>query len=189
MKTKTLYVIIFLIIYACSVNKNNSIPVQDEIELSLKNFSEIKKDEIIKKSKDISLGYFWGIGEGIYPTFANHKFEIPKSYQRPENNFILKVDYFFTKEDQTKFMMYEWNESEKIETSNNQFNSKFEEIKNYITKNIGKPNYEKYEDLNKSDEQTVRDEIKWKTQNLNTYLFRFKGKGGFNQIRLAIYND
>jgi len=189
MKSKLLFILSLFIFYACSVNKNSAIPVQSEIDLSLKNFAEIKKEEINKKSKDISLGYFWGIGEGIYPTFANHKFEIPKSYQRPENNFILNVDYFFTEDNQTKFKMYEWNDSEKKETLNNQFSSKFEDIKNYITKNIGKPNSELYEDLEKSDEQTVRDEIKWKSQNLNAYLFRFKGKGGFNQIRLAIYND
>jgi len=189
MKSRILYVFILLISYSCSVNKYSNVPVQDEIDLSFKRFTEIKKEEIDKKSKDITLGYFWGIGEDIYPTFEKHTFEIPKSYQRNENNFILKVDYFFTKDDQTKFKFYEWNENEKIEVSNSLFNEKFNEIKKYITEKLGKPYLEVYEDLEKSKEETVRDNIKWQSQNLNAYLFRFRGKGGFDQIRLAIYSD
>jgi len=189
MKSRILYVFILLISYSCSVNKYSNVPVQDEIDLSLKRFTEIKKEEIDKKSKDITLGYFWGIGEGIYPTFEKHTFEIPKSYQRNENNFILKVDYFFTKDDQTKFKLYEWNENGKNEVAHSLFDEKFYEIKKYITEKLGDPYLEVYEDLEKSKEETGRDDIKWQSKNLNAYLFRFKGKGGFDQIRLALYYD
>lgn len=189
MKSKFFFVFILLLFYSCSVNKYSNVPVQDEIDLSLKSFTEIKKEETDKKSKDITLGYFWGIGKDMYPTFEKHTFEIPKSYQRNENNFILKVDYFFTKDDQTKFKLYEWNENEKIETSHEMFNEKFHEIKKYITENLGKPYLEVYEDLEKSKEETVRDDVKWHSKNLNIFLFRFRGKSGFDQIRLAIYCD
>ncbi|MFP3597859.1 hypothetical protein [Chryseobacterium sp. SIMBA_029] len=189
MKSRIFYVFILLIFYSCSVNKYSNVPVQDEIDLSLKSFTEIKKEEIGKKSKDITLGYFWGIGEDIYPTFEKHTFEIPKSYQRNENNFILKVDYFFTKGDRTKFKFYEWNENGKIEVAHSLFDEKFYEIKKYITQKLGKPYLEVYEDLEKSKEETVRDDIKWQSKNLNAYLFRFRRKGGFDQIRLAIYCD
>ncbi|WP_343659819.1 hypothetical protein [Chryseobacterium sp.] len=187
MKSRILFLFIILIFYSCSGNKYSNVPVRDEIDFSFKKFSEIKKEEIDKKSKDISLGYFWGIGEDIYPSFEMYKFEIPRSYQRNENNFILKVDYFFTKDEQIKFKSYEWNENEKIETSNEMFNEKFHEIKKYITENLGKPYLEVYEDLEKSKEEMARDDIKWQSKNLSAYLLRFRGKGGFNQIRLAIY--
>ncbi|WP_160136072.1 hypothetical protein [Chryseobacterium sp. c4a] len=189
MKNTILFVLIILISYSCSFGRFNNVPVQNEIDLSFKSFSEIKKKEIDKKSKDITLGYFWGIGEDIYPAFEKYKFEIPRSFQRNENNFILKVDYFFTKDEQVKFKFYEWNENEKIETSHEMFNEKFHEIKKYLTENLGQPYLEGYEDLEKSKEETVRDDIKWKSQKLNAYLFRFKGKGGFDQIILAIYKD
>ncbi|MBV8327998.1 hypothetical protein [Chryseobacterium sp.] len=189
MKTTILFIFIILISYSCSLGRFNNVPVQNEIDLSFKKFTEIKKEEISQKSKDITLGYFWGIGEDIYPTFAKHTFEIPKSYQRNENNFILKVDYFFTKDDQTQFKFYEWNENKKAEISAHQFDEKFYEIKKYVTENLGQPYLEIYEDLEKSKEETVRDDIKWRNQKLNAYLFRFRGKGGFDQIRLAIYKD
>ncbi|MEF9477245.1 hypothetical protein ACR1PO_06360 [Chryseobacterium sp. RRHN12] len=189
MKSRILFILIILISYSCSLSKYHNVPVRNEIDLSFKSFSEIKKEEMDKASKDITLGYFWGIGEDIYPAFQKYKFEIPRSYQRNENNFILKVDYFFTKDEQIKFKSYEWNENEKIETSNEMFNEKFHEIKKYITENLGKPSLEIYEDLEKSTEETVRDDIKWHNKNLSAYLFRFRGKGGFDQIRLAIYCD
>lgn len=189
MKSRILFLLIILISYSCSLNKYDNVPVRNEIDLSFKSFSEIKKEELDKKSKDITLGYFWGIGEDIYPAFQKYKFEIPRSYQRNENNFILKVDYFFTKDEQIKFKSYEWNENEKIETSSEMFNEKFNEIKKYITENLGKPYLEVYEDLEKSKDETVRDDIKWHSKNLSAYLFRFRGKGGFDQIRLAIYCD
>jgi len=189
MKNTILFVLIILTSYSCSLDRFNNAPVQNEIDLFFKKFTEIKKEEISKKSKDITLGYFWGIGEDIYPTFEKHTFEIPKSYQRNENNFTLKVDYFFTKDDQTQLKFYEWNENEKAEISPNQFNEKFHEIKKYLTENLGQPYLEVYEDLEKSKEETVRDDIKWKSQKLNAYLFRFKRKSGLDQIRLAIYKD
>ncbi|WP_228446473.1 hypothetical protein [Chryseobacterium shandongense] len=73
---------------------------EKEINLEFPKISDIKKEEIAEKSKDKSLGYFWGVSEDIYPYFRNHKFENPITYERPANNFVLKVDYFFdNKED------------------------------------------------------------------------------------------
>ncbi|WP_228445192.1 hypothetical protein [Chryseobacterium shandongense] len=66
---------------------------------------------------------------------------------------------------------------------------KFEEIKNFLSEKIGDPIYANYEDLEKSKEKTVRDDVKWRSENLNAYLFRFRGKEGFDQIRLVLYRD
>lgn len=186
------FFVLLIIIFSlnnCSVYKDKSIKVEKEINLEFLKISEVKKDEISEKSKDKSLGYFWGMSEGIYPYFNNHKFENPISYERPANNFILKVDYFFNKEGDVKLKFYEWNCNEKIETPREIFTDKFEEIKNYLSKKIGNPTFVSYEDLEKSKEETVRDDVKWKSENLDAYLFRFKGKGGFDQIRLALYKD
>lgn len=49
-------------------------------------------------------------------------------------------------------------------------------MKKYITENLEKPYLEVYEDLEKSKEETVRDDVKWHNKNLNAFLFRFRGK-------------
>ncbi|MDR6516215.1 hypothetical protein [Chryseobacterium camelliae] len=88
-----------------------------------------------------------------------------------------------------KLKFYEWNDNEKIETPREIFTDKFEEIKNFISEKIGNPTFVNYEDLEKSDNETVRDDVKWRSKSLNAYLFRFKGKSGFDQIRLVLYRD
>ncbi|GEN77174.1 hypothetical protein [Chryseobacterium hagamense] len=174
---------------SCSLYKEKILKAEKEISFDFPKISEIKKKEISEKSKDISLGYFWGVSEGIYPYFPNHTFENPISYERPANIFVLKVDYFFDKKGMVKLMLYEWNPNEKTETPEDIFKDKFEEIKNFLSEKIGKPTYVNYEDPEKSREETLRDDVEWKSENLNAYLFRFKGKGGFDQIRLALYKD
>jgi len=169
--------------------KDRTIKVEKEVNLDFPKISEIKKEEISEKSKDRSLGYFWGVSENIYPYFSSHKFENPITYERPANIFILKVDYFFDKKEDVKLKFYEWNDNEKIETPREIFTDKFEEIKNFISEKIGNPTFVNYEDLEKSDNETVRDDVKWRSKNLNAYLFRFKGKSGFDQIRLVLYRD
>jgi hypothetical protein len=171
----------------CSIYKDKTIKIEKEINLDFPKISEIKKEEISEKSKDKSLGYFWGVSEDIYPYFSNHKFENPISYERPNNN--LKVDYFFDKKEQVKLKFYEWNYNEKVETPREIFMDKFEEIKNFLSEKIGNPIFVNYEDLERSKEGTVRDDVKWRGKNLNAYLFRFRGKEGFNQIRLVLYKD
>ncbi|WPO83450.1 hypothetical protein SD427_03660 [Chryseobacterium sp. JJR-5R] len=188
-KRFVLLLIISFLLNDCSVYKDKTIKVEKEINLELPKISEIKKKEISEKSKDVSLGYFWGVSEDIYPYFNNHKFENPVSYERPANNFVLKVDYFFDKKQDVKLKFYKWNYDEKIETPREIFTDKFEEIKKFLSEKIGNPTFVKYEDLEKSNEETVRDDVKWKGENLNAYLFRFKGKGGFDQIRLVLYKD
>ncbi|CAM2880806.1 hypothetical protein DRF59_08260 [Chryseobacterium flavum] len=55
MKSRILFLFITLISYSCSVNKYNNVPARNEIDLSFKKFTEIKKEEIDKKSKDITV--------------------------------------------------------------------------------------------------------------------------------------
>lgn len=177
------------LLYSCSIYKDKTIKVEKEINLEFPKISDIKKEEIAEKSKDKSLGYFWGVSEDIYPYFRNHKFENPITYERPANNFVLKVDYFFDNKEDVKLKFYEWNYNGKIETPREIFTDKFEEIKNFLSEKIGDPIYANYEDLEKSKEKTVRDDVKWRSENLNAYLFRFRGKEGFDQIRLVLYRD
>lgn len=130
-----------------------------------------------------------GVSENIYPYFSNHKFENPITFERPPNNFILKVDYFSDTKEDVKLKLYEWNYNEKIDTPQEIFTDKFEEIKIFLSEKMGNPIFVKSEDFEKSKEETVRDDVKWKNKNLNAYLFRFKGREGFDQIRLALYKD
>lgn len=181
--------VINVFLNSCSAYKDKTVKVEKEINLDFPKISEIKKDEIFQKSKDVSLGYFWGISDEIYPYFRNHTFENPISYERPANNFVLRVDYFFDKKEEVKLKFYEWNYNEKIETPRDVFTDKFEEIKKFLSEKIGNPTFVNYEDLEKSKEETLRDDVKWRSKNLNAYLFRFKGKGGFDQIRLVLYKD
>lgn len=55
MKSRILFLLIILISYSCSLNKYGNIPVRNEIDLSFKSFSEIKKEEMDKESKDITV--------------------------------------------------------------------------------------------------------------------------------------
>lgn len=184
-----LLLIISFLLVGCSVYKDKTIKIEKEINLDFPKISEIKEEEISEKSKDVSLGYFWGVSEDIYPYFSNYKFENPISYERPANNFVLKIDYFFDKKEDVKLKFYEWNYNEKIETPREIFTDKFEEIKKFLSEKIDNPSFVKYEDLEKTKEETVRDDVKWRSKNMNAYLFRFKGKGGFDQIRLVLYKD
>ncbi|WP_228463088.1 hypothetical protein [Chryseobacterium cheonjiense] len=184
-----LLLIISLLLNSCSVYQDKTIKVEKEINLEFPKMSEIKKDETSEKSKDKSLGYFWAVSENIYPYFSNHKFENPITFERPPNNFILKVDYFSDTKEDVKLKLYEWNYNEKIDTRREIFTDKFEEIKIFLSEKMGNPIFVKSEDFEKSKEETVRDDVKWKNKNLNAYLFRFKGREGFDQIRLALYKD
>lgn len=88
---------ITFLLNGCSLYKEKTLKAEKEINFGFPKIFEIKKEEISEKSKDTSLGYFWGVSEDIYPYFPNHAFENPMSYERPANNFVLKVDYFFDK--------------------------------------------------------------------------------------------
>ena len=188
MRIYTVFLILITILFfGCKTNPLSTAKINEEIDFSFTNKTEILNFEKNKKSKDISLGYFWGVDEDIYPLFEKYNFEDPKSYERPENQFQLKVDYFFTKDERLKFKLYEWNINYDSKNSRENLQKKFEEIKALVTTKLGKPSLENYEDLSKSSEETVRDDIKWNSENLGAYLFRFSGKGGFDQIRLSIY--
>ncbi|MEJ8597582.1 hypothetical protein JSO62_02575 [Riemerella anatipestifer] len=188
MRINTLFLIIITVLFVgCKTNTVSNTRISDEIDFSFTNKTEIIKTEKNRKSKDISLGYFWGVDENIYPMFEKYSFQDPKSYERPKNEFLLKVDYFFTKSEELKCKLYEWNINYDSKNQSKSLQKKFGEIKEFVTTKIGKPSFENYEDLSTSTEQTVRDDVKWTSENLGAYLFRFKGKGGFDQIRLSIY--
>ena len=188
MRIKTTFLIITtLFLVSCKTNLTSTQKLSDEIDFSFFAKNEVINSEKIKKSKDISLGYFWEVDDDIYPMFKSYSFQNPKSFERTEGEFLLKVDYFFTKENQLKLKLYEWNINYDDKNSSKNLQNKFNEIKNYVTQQIGNPIFENYENLAKSNEETVRDDVKWNSDNFGAYLFRFKGKGGFDQIRLSIY--
>jgi hypothetical protein len=143
-------------------------------------------------SKDVSLGHYWSLSEGIYPNEKHFKFGKPISYRRCEcPYFEAKKTYFYTKDkNEIKVISYEW---ETFKESNmgispntkddvsEKFNEKYFFLVKAISELIGAPlDVEQERDSGRTD-------TKWKTSTgISAYLFKFKS---YNEIRLYIYKE
>jgi hypothetical protein len=149
-------------------------------------------EEKHNNSKDVSLGHYWSLSDGIYPNEKHFKFGNPISYRRFECPYFEgKKTYFYTKDkNEVKVISYEW---ETFKESNmgispeikndvsEKFNEKYSFLVKTITELIGAPlDIEQEKDSGRSD-------TKWKTSSgISAYLFKFKS---YNEIRLYIYKE
>lgn len=72
-----------------------------------------KADEIEKefRSKDITLDHLISIGKSIYPNNKKHKLATPKTFEQNEKRkFNFETEYFSTKKNLVKIIVYEWTE-------------------------------------------------------------------------------
>lgn len=197
-----LIIIIALILNSCATKKHlfNKTIFSDFHQLKINTVIAFEKKN---KSKDITPSYFIDIGESIYPNKNNYKLEIAKTFKRKEKpRFELEVDYYYTIGDSSvKVILYQWdnlktkkaNKSEDEETKSlvfGDFQTKFNQLTDSLTKQLGEP-YHKNIEQNITTDETFRDDIKWNGQNgLNAYLFMFGNNNNqYRQIRLVIYKD
>lgn len=190
-----------IISYSCDLQKNKNSQVDDDlifvdektldIDLSLGKIEKYIEIENKLKSKDITRDYFVDIGESIYPYIKNHSFEIPKEYEfSPESSIEFNKSYYFIKNGDVKLILYEWNKKDTANIDERKFKSIFINLEKKITEKLGTTLSKKIKSRKIRNDKTYRDEIKWKSSELNSYLFRFGDRNNsYNQIRLAIYKD
>lgn len=205
-KQQTLFYITFLIIAlvinnSCNSAKNKKIrPEEDLIPVAEKtididiSLGKIEKYIVIEKklnSKDVTRDYFVDISESIYPYIKNHSFEIPKEFEfSPETSIELSKSYYYTKEGDVKLILFEWNKKDTTTVDKKKFKSIFVNLEKRISEKIGQYSSKKIVSEKVKNDKTYRDEVKWKSTELNAYLFRFGDRNNkYNQIRLAIYKD
>lgn len=193
--------IVVLVIYSCNSLNNNAIKTNEklisvnektiDIEISLGKIEKYLDIEKKQNSIDVTRDYFVDVGEGIYPFIKNHNFEIPKEFKvSTEKSIELAKSYYYTKNGDVKLILYEWNVNDTTEVENGKFKSIFVSIEKKVSEKIGQPSSKKIESDKIRNDKTFRDDIKWKTSELNAYLFRFGDRNNdYNQIRLAIYKD
>lgn len=187
--------------YSCDLQKNKNSQVDNnlifvdgktlDIDLSLGKIEKYIEIENKLKSKDITRDYFVDIGESIYPYIKNHSFEIPKEYEfSPESSIELNKSYYFIKNGDVKLILYEWNKKDTANIDERKFKSIFINLEKKITETLGPTLSKKIKSRKIRNDKTYRDEIKWKSSELNAYLFRFGDRNNsYNQIRLAIHKD
>ena len=197
----TILIIGLMIINSCNSAKNknskteeNLIPVAEktiDIDISLSKIEKYIDFEKRINSEDVTRDYFVDIGESIYPFIKNHSFEIPKEFKfTPETSIELTKSYYYTKDGSVKLVLYEWNKKDTATIDNRKFKSIFINLEKIITSKIGQYSSKKIESDKINNDKTYRDDIKWKSSELNAYLFRFGDRNNdYNQIRLAIYKD
>jgi len=183
-KLKLTITIVFLCFISCKTHislRTNKVNYIDTNLYSLKYYLQY---ENLIKSKDISINRYIDISENIYPYIKNHKLQIAKTFLRDDEDFNLTVKYYFNKNKKVKLILYEWNKK----NINSDFETKFENIIEFLNRQIGIYDIKKIEIEEESfNTKTLRDDVKWQTKDTKAYLFRFKNN--FNQIRLAIYKD
>ena len=141
-------------------------------------------------SKDVSRGYYWSLGEGIYPNKERFSFANPLSFERVECPFFKNsAEYFFIKTNrEVKVVSFSWTTLKGPDLQDNQkkdFSLKFIEKYDFLTKTItdllGNPLAAEQE------KNSGRIDTKWRSASgINAYLFIFKN---YNEIRLYLYKD
>jgi len=190
---------------SCIKNKENDIEYGNQLFIKHSNFTinRLKSDKLFElnellqfedslKTKDVSLGHYWSLGEGIYPNSNNFTFGNPISYRRLEcPYFDGTISFFYTKKEKSvKVVSYGWKEFKESdlpistnsdsEDKNKAFKVKYDFVLTEISKLLGEPVFNETED-------SVRRQTKWKSKdNINAYLFNFSG---INEIRLYIYKE
>lgn len=190
---------------SCIKNKDIHIDYGNELFIKHSNLTinRFKSDNLFElkelvqfedslKTEDVSLGYYWSLGESIYPNSNNFTFDNPISYRRLEcPYFDGTVNFFYTKKEKSiKVVSYGWKEFKERDFSmstnsdsedrNKAFKEKYDFVLTEISKLLGEP-------ISNVTEEDERRQTKWKSKdNINAYLFNFSS---INEIRLYIYKE
>lgn len=172
--------------------KHSSLIINRLKSVDLFELNELLQFEDSLKTADVSLGHYWGLGEGIYPNDNNFTFGNPISYRRLECPYFEgTVNFFYTKKEKSvKVVSYGWKEFKESdfpvstnsdnEDKNKAFKEKYDFVLNEINKLLGEP-------ISNVTEESGRRQTKWKSKdNINAYLFNFSS---INEIRLYIYKE
>lgn len=134
------------------------------------------------------------IGEDAYPNKNNYPLSNARLFDRDENSYLLnEVEYFVnTQNDSVKAIMYEWNTPIKdrmyVEQPVNTYNNKVEQLKQYISSQLGKPTSKKIE--SKKNPNLYIDSILWENINgVTVLIWRYGNAAGDGQIRVVVYWD
>ncbi|MEO6851593.1 MAG: hypothetical protein ABI203_04830 [Mucilaginibacter sp.] len=166
------------------------------IVLKFEGDNNFKIDQLLKheksiNSEDVSLGYFWSLGGGIYPNKKRYKFGNPFSFRRVECPYFAgSTDYFYTKvKGDIKVIAFNWETfkesnlgvTPEIKDVGQKFTEKYDFLVGAVSELLGKPL------AIEQEENSGRVDTKWHSTNgINAYLFRFKD---YNEIRLYIYKE
>jgi hypothetical protein len=143
-------------------------------------------------SKDVSLGYFWSLGESIYPNKKRYKFGNPISFRRVEcPYFEVVTDYFYTKKkSDVKVISFNWKTFKESDWGSNagaikdghqKFIEKYDFLVAAVSEVLGEPL------AIKQEKDSGRIDTKWHSADgVNAYLFRFTE---YDEIRLYIYKE
>jgi len=190
---------------SCIKNKDFNIEYGNELFIKHSNLTinRFKSDKLFElkellqledslKTEDVSLGYYWSLGESIYPNSNNFTFDNPISYRRLECPYFEgTVNFFYTKKEKSiKVVSYDWKEFKEIDfpistnsnsvDKNKAFKDKYDFVLTEISKLLGEP-------ISNETEDSGRRQTKWKSKdNINAYLFNFSS---INEIRLYIYEE
>jgi hypothetical protein len=151
---------------------------------------QLLKYEKLANSKDVSLGYYWTLGESIYPNKKGFKFSNPFSFQKIECPYFEDcTEYFYTKaEREVKVVAFNWSTFKASKWRINpdedltpKFKEKYHFLTEAVSELLGKPL------AIGQEENSGRIDTKWQAKNgINAYLLRFKS---YNEIRLYIFKD
>jgi hypothetical protein len=172
--------------------KHSNLTINGLMNDNLFELNKLLQFEDSLKTEDVSLGHYWGLGEGIYPNNNNFSFGNPISYRRLECPYFEgTVNFFYTKKEKSvKVVSYGWKEIKQSDLSistnsdsedkNNAFKEKYDFVLTEISKLLGEP-------ITNETEDSGRRQTKWKSNdNINAYLFNFSS---INEIRLYIYKE
>jgi hypothetical protein len=190
---------------ACIENADKNIKLgEQEFKSSFKSIIQkfegdngFKIDELLQyeksiNSKDVSLGHFWSLGEGIYPNKKKYKFGNPFTFKKLEcPYFEANTDYFYTKaKGDVKVICFDWSIFEEhdgradLEIRKNghrKFTEKYDFLVGAVSELLGKPL------AIEQEKDSGRIDTKWHSVNgINAYLFRFTN---YDEIRLFIYKE
>jgi hypothetical protein len=186
----------FLIFGSCATTKDSYFLKANYNRMSLR---EAINMETKIGSRPIVLDFPVQLAESVYPNKNKYPLAQPKSFLRTEDqNFLNKVEYYYNPKDSSvKAVLYEWNYLIKKDSSKNHshkakinlFKTRFEQIEDNITTEIGSPS--SYNLESKTLMTNFKDEIKWTDINgINIYLYMIGNEAtGYAQINMIMYRE
>ncbi|OXA81083.1 hypothetical protein SAMN05444397_109207 [Flavobacterium aquidurense] len=189
---KTIILLIILNFVSCKKNEDAFLFDENRFE----NIESLKLSDAIETergidSKERTYNNTFGIGTSYYPNTNNYILSYPKVYEKKQESLNLETDYFYTRNDSLmKVIFYEWSaKTDTLKTLNTTevkaFEKKMCNLKDLISKNLGKPKVVEIE-KRKDTSYNYTDRYKWLKNDLSADLY-YDVSGEFKRIRLVVY--